>query len=188
MNKQETDRLSLMFEQLNEQLGSIHKQIEEIKPLFHQKETAPTIKQVEALIEKSQTQNDKYATTVIDGMTLLNNNQIRTAEKIKTFYQDFLSYSSKKDMPMSKKHLQINIKSFRFLLISLFLIISFLLSIIANIDKSKQIHHMEDNNLKYQIIKNNNGIDNSGLIELERLFSPQRDSEAIKQLQENLCK
>ena len=188
MNKNETDKFNLMFEQLNEQLTDIKKLLTNQDSQEHQKTVAIDLNPLKDIAIQTIEQYEKYSKALANGITALGKQQCQILSKAEDTHAEFLSLKAQKGINEEKKCLKIDIKSLKTLSIFMSFGLSFLLSILLNINLIRQNGRMKDNDLKYQIIKENNGINKSELAELELLFYPKRNKKTIKQLKNSLSK
>jgi len=188
MNKQETDIFNLMFEKLSEQLTDIKKLLMNQEGQEHKKTVSLDLKPIRDIAIQTIEQYEKYSKALANGITALSKQQCQILSKAEDTHTEFLSLKAQKGINEEKKCLKIDIKSLKALSIFMAFGLSFLLSILLNINLIRQNGQLKDNDLKYQIIKENNGINKSELAELELLFYPERNKKAIKQLKNSLSK
>jgi hypothetical protein len=188
MNKQETDIFNLMFERLSEQLTCIQKQLTKQNSQEPSKPVDSDINSIKDIAIKISKNYEKLSISLGNGMIALINQNRQILKKTEDYNIELLSLKAKTEAPEEKRCLKIDLKSLKTLSIFIAFGLSFLLSIIININLMRQNEQMKDNDLKYQIIKENNGINKSELAELEHLFYPERNKKAIKQIKKSLSK
>ena len=188
MNKQETDIFNLMFERLSEQLTCIQKQLTKQNTQEHPKTAESDINSIKDIAIKTVENYEKLSISLASGMIALDSRNRQILKKTEDYHVEFLSLKANTEVPEEKRCIKIDLKSLKTLSIFIAFGLSFLLSIILNINLVCQNGHMKDNDLKYQIIKENNGINKSELAELEHLFYPERNKKAIKQIKKSLSR
>ena len=188
MNKQEADIFNLMFERLSEQLTCIQKQLTKQNSQEPSKPVDSDINSIKDIAIKAFKNYEKLSISLGNGMIALINQNRQILKKTEGHNIELISLKAKTEAPEEKRYLKIDLKSLKTLSIFITFGLSFLLSILLNINVIHQNGQMKDNNLKYLIIKENNGINKSELTELEHLFYPERNKKTIKQLKKSLSR
>jgi len=187
MNKNETDKFNLMYEDLNEKITrmlsllNINQGTQE-----SQKKSNPEVSSIKEINIKLLNLYENFSAVLKTRMDTINEKQNQILKKTEAVHSEISNPKSSNEKAEKCSYIKIDFKSLKILLTIITIGFFFLLSATYNFKLIQKNRVLKDSDLKYQFIRKSDGINKKELMILENLFYPKRDKEAIKRLQKSI--
>ena len=187
MNKNETDKFNLMYEELNEKMTrmlsllNINQSTQESP-----KETNPEVSSIKEINVKLLNLYENFSEVLKTRMDAINEKQNQILKKTEAVHSEISNPKYSNEKTEKCNYIKIDFKSLKILLTITTIGFIFLLSVTCNFKLIQKNKILKDSDLKYQFIRKSDGINKKELFILDKLFYPKRDKEAIKRLQKSI--